>query len=108
MKSKPYKPSPQALLALERLMKHWEVERKDCTPEEKKGFTSLKRRGLVQNRRGTYLRPDFSSHEELDRWFDWLEDTLGVTSETPPAVRSRQVNAKRNADRKVRQQVERN
>jgi len=78
MKSKPYRPSPKALLALERLMKFWEVERKDCTALEKSGFTSLKRRGLVQNQRGTYLRPHFETLQELDNWFDWLEDALGI------------------------------
>lgn len=73
-----YQPGVKAKLALERLMKHWEVEREDCTPMEKAGFTILARRGLVQNKRGTYLRPDFGTPDEVDLWFDWLEMVLNV------------------------------
>tara|TARA_R100001443_G_scaffold92787_1_gene99459 strand:- start:363 stop:623 length:261 start_codon:yes stop_codon:yes gene_type:complete len=78
MKPEFYSPGIKAKMALERLMKFWEVERKDCTPMEKAGFTMLKRRGLVDNHRGTYTRPEFASVEELDDWFDWLEDVLDV------------------------------
>tara|TARA_R100000654_G_scaffold27339_2_gene51366 strand:+ start:3672 stop:3944 length:273 start_codon:yes stop_codon:yes gene_type:complete len=76
-----YKPGRKATAALERLMKFWEVERKDCTPIEKSGFTMLVRRGLVKNKRGTYMRPDFDTTEELDDWFDWIEQSLGIARE---------------------------
>tara|TARA_A100001515_G_scaffold139462_1_gene134104 strand:- start:861 stop:1109 length:249 start_codon:yes stop_codon:yes gene_type:complete len=78
MEPKFYKPCAKAKAALERLMKTWDVERKHCTPTEKAGFTMLKRRGLVANNRGTYTRPPFDTLEELDVWFDWLEDALDI------------------------------
>lgn len=102
-----YRPGRKATAALERLMKFWEVERKDCTPMEKSGFTMLKRRGLVKNKKGTYMRPDFNTAEELDAWFDWLEDCLGVAREAPLAVNPGEVNAQRNTDGHIGQQVER-
>ena len=101
-----YKPGRKATAALERLMKFWEVERKDCTPMEKAGFTMLKRRGLVQNRRGTYLRPEFNNLDDLDAWFDWLEDCLGVAREAPLAVNTGEVDTQRNTDGHIGQQVE--
>jgi len=107
MKPEFYTPNVKAKMALERLMKFWEVERKDCTPMEKAGFTMLKRRGLVKNKKGTYMRPDFNTVEELDAWFDWLEDCLGVARKAPLAVNSSEVDAQRNTDGHIGQQVER-
>tara|TARA_R110000796_G_scaffold155260_1_gene271957 strand:+ start:235 stop:504 length:270 start_codon:yes stop_codon:yes gene_type:complete len=82
-----YRPGRKATAALERLMKFWDVERKDCTPKEKSGFTTLARRRLVKNNRGTYIRPDFDTMEELDTWLDWVEDSLGIEKGGQDGVR---------------------
>ena len=107
MKPKFYSPGMKATAALELLMKTWEVERKNCTPMEKAGFTMLVRRKLVQNKKGTYTRPDFETVEELEAWFDWLEDALRITRHVPVAVDSSEVNAQRNTDGHIGQQVKR-
>tara|TARA_R110002012_G_scaffold126372_1_gene278280 strand:- start:367 stop:636 length:270 start_codon:yes stop_codon:yes gene_type:complete len=87
MKLEFYQPGRKATAALERLMKFWDVERKDCTPKEKSGFTMLVRRRLVKNKRGTYIRPDFDTMEELDAWLDWVEDSLGIEKGGQDGVR---------------------
>tara|TARA_A100000172_G_scaffold34981_1_gene21209 strand:+ start:124 stop:393 length:270 start_codon:yes stop_codon:yes gene_type:complete len=87
MKPEFYPPGRKATAALERLMKFWDVERKDCTPKEKSGFTTLVRRRLVKNTRGTYIRPDFDTMEELDTWLDWVEDSLGIEKGGQDGVR---------------------
>ena len=69
--------------ALERLLNEWEVKRADCTPMERLGFSRLKKRGLVQIKRGVYLRPDHRTDQEFDAWFDWFYDALGITREFP-------------------------
>lgn len=102
-----YRPGMKATAALERLMRTWEVERRACTSMEKAGFTMLVKRGLVKNKKGTYMRPDFDTLEELDAWFDWLEDALGITRDAPVAVDPSEVDAQRYADGDIRQQVER-
>jgi hypothetical protein len=108
MKPKFYRPGRKAIAALERLMKFWDVERKDCTPKEKSGFTMLVRRKLVQNKRGTYTRPDFETIEDLEIWLDWVEDSLGLAVPTPSAVRCRNVDSQGDTDGEMRQKVKRN
>tara|TARA_Y100001938_G_C7793475_1_gene283666 strand:+ start:263 stop:523 length:261 start_codon:yes stop_codon:yes gene_type:complete len=78
MKSDVYTPCPNEILALERLLKDWDVLRKDCNKEEKAGFRALRSKGLVRISRGVYHCPRFSCGEDLDAWFRWFEKSLGL------------------------------
>ena len=108
MKSDAYTPCANAKLALEKLLRDWDVLRKDCTREEKAGFRALKKQGLVRLNRGVYRCPCFSSEEEFYAWFSWFELAIGIPRPSPFEMLARKVYAQRYADHDVGQQPEGN